>query len=144
MFNLVFSSQAYRTMSHYDLFLLLTQSRKNNQRLNITGVLLYNCDRFIQLIEGEKDVVLQLFSKIKTDIRHKDITLVLAHDIKERRFLDWSMGFSEADEVEKYNIPGYSRFLENDFDISPLYMDANNALHPLLDFKQNALLNNLT
>ena len=139
MFSLVFSSRAFRSLNHDDLFLLLAQSRKNNQSHNITGVLLYSHSRFIQLIEGEKDDVLELYSKIKNDIRHKEIRLILTDDIEERIFSDWSMGFSDADETEKHNIPGYSRFLETDFNTKPLYVGNNCALDLLFEFKQNAV-----
>ena len=142
MFNLIFSSRAFRALSHDDLFLLLSQSRNNNQHLDITGVLLYSHNMFIQLIEGDKDVVLELYEKIKNDVRHRNVKLELTAKVEERIFPDWSMGFYEADETEKHNIPGFTRFLEFGFDISPLCKGGNNSLRPLLDFKQKAILEN--
>jgi len=141
MFNLVFSSKAFRPLTHDDLFLLLSQSRKNNRSLNISGMLLYNHNRFIQTMEGERDVVVNLYSKIRNDMRHKEVKIELENEIEERLFSDWSMSFFDADETEKYNIPGFSRFLENDFGVDPLYKSENHALDLLLDFKQSALAN---
>ncbi len=89
MFNLLFSSNSFRTLSHDDLFLLLSQSRKNNQKLNVTGILLYSCRRFVQLLEGEEQVVQELYSKIKTDIRHKDIQLEFSNAGDWRKFQQW-------------------------------------------------------
>ena len=87
---------------------------------------------------------MELYTKIKNDIRHNKIKLELSNDVVKRNFPDWSMGFFDADESEKYNIPGFSRFLETGFEISPLHNDNNNnnTLNLLLDFKRLANLQN--
>ena len=85
---------------------------------------------------------MKLYAKIKNDIRHSEIKLELSNEVVERNFPGWSMGFFDADESEKYNIPGFSRFLETDIEINPVHNDNNNALNLLLDFKRLANLQN--
>jgi hypothetical protein len=55
--------------------------------------LLYIEGDFLQVIEGEEDVIISLFEKIKIDSRHKGIICVFNEKVKERQFSDWSMGF---------------------------------------------------
>ena len=57
MFRLVYLSTANSHFSKAELTSLLQLSRSNNQRLGITGMLLYKDDNFIQILEGEKATV---------------------------------------------------------------------------------------
>jgi hypothetical protein len=42
---------------------ILSLSRKNNQMKNVTGVLLYGNGQFIQLLEGDRDLVDKTFQR---------------------------------------------------------------------------------
>lgn len=53
---------------------LLQQSRENNLRLGITGLLLYKDLDFTQVIEGEDSTVQKLSSRIERDPRHRAYT----------------------------------------------------------------------
>lgn len=50
---------------------------RNNTAHTITGMLLYANRRFLQVLEGERDVVHATFSHIKADPRHEQVTLIL-------------------------------------------------------------------
>lgn len=50
---------------------------------------------FLQLLEGEKETVENLFEKIKDDKRHSNIVLIVKEKVEERLFSDWSMAFHE-------------------------------------------------
>ena len=50
---------------------ILEQSRKNNPALGITGLLCVSEDLFIQVIEGGRDEVCDLFNAIVRDQRHQ-------------------------------------------------------------------------
>jgi len=76
-----------------DLFALLEQSRRDNYKANITGVLLYVLGNIVQVIEGGQEEVESLFDRIKRDRRHTDVTCVVNQQIQERLFSDWSMGY---------------------------------------------------
>ncbi len=67
-------------------------SAKNNQKDNITGVLIYFNELFFQIIEGDENKIDLLYEKIKHDNRHTDILCLKAeYNISERLFPDWSM-----------------------------------------------------
>jgi len=67
-------------------------SAENNQKNNITGVLIYFNELFFQIIEGDELRIDLLYEKIKQDKRHTDILCLKAeYQISERLFPDWSM-----------------------------------------------------
>jgi hypothetical protein len=76
-----------------DIQSLLHQSRQYNAQVGITGVLLYIRGHIIQVLEGDKTAVKDLFARIKLDPRHTQVTCVLNKSIDERLFSEWSMGY---------------------------------------------------
>lgn len=48
-------------------------SEENNNDCNIKGILLFRMNKFFQVLEGEKKLLLELFAKIKSDKRHQNI-----------------------------------------------------------------------
>ncbi|MEO8112701.1 MAG: BLUF domain-containing protein [Ginsengibacter sp.] len=104
---LVYVSSATIHFSDEDLKTLLKASRENNVSLGITGMLLYADDNFIQVIEGEKDVLDTLYAKISRDNRHKSFSILIRGEIKERNFADWSMGFKKISKEDFSQIAGF-------------------------------------
>jgi Sensors of blue-light using FAD len=47
---------------------------------------------FLQVLEGGRSAVSQLYNRIAADPRHRDVELLLYQEIAERRFAGWSMG----------------------------------------------------
>lgn len=72
---------------------LLEQARGRNSRLGITGALLFNEGRFVQILEGEEAAVLEVMDVITRDTRHTDIDVLPARYVRERTFAQWSMAF---------------------------------------------------
>ncbi len=70
---------------------ILAQSRKNNPALGITGLLCVSADLFIQVIEGGRDEVCELFNAIVRDARHRQVRLLIYEEISERQFGNWTM-----------------------------------------------------
>ncbi|PHQ29279.1 BLUF domain-containing protein [Leeuwenhoekiella nanhaiensis] len=64
-----------------------------NKELDISGFLVYRDGNFLQLLEGNKNEVLALFSKIKNDKRHKNVTQILEDESENRIFSDYESGF---------------------------------------------------
>jgi hypothetical protein len=71
---------------------ILEASIRNNGKINITGVLLFSDTKFIQCLEGEYDLIISLYDKIKLDKRHKNVVMLGLGPIKERYFPSWQMG----------------------------------------------------
>ncbi|WP_310555627.1 BLUF domain-containing protein [Flavobacterium sp.] len=95
MYRIIYLSSATKLLTDDELHTLLTHSKSNNVKYNITGLLLYIDGDFLQVIEGEKQTVLNLFELIKMDTRNRSIICVFNEEVNERQFPDWSMGFSQ-------------------------------------------------
>lgn len=54
---LIYGSSSTDRFSEADLVPLLQQAREKNQRLNVTGMLLYRDGNFLQVLEGERETV---------------------------------------------------------------------------------------
>lgn len=109
MKNIVYVSTSIEPLSKEQLLEILTTSRVYNQKYLISGVLLYAEGTFIQVLEGDEYEVDQIFAKIMTDRRHKNIIKLINSPISHRSFADWLMGFSSLEEQEAANLLGYLR-----------------------------------
>jgi hypothetical protein len=82
-------------MSGAPLDALLKQSRAFNRASGVTGCLLYQDGCFMQMLEGNREVLFALYKKIKIDIRHREVTLVMEGPARYRVFMDWSLALRE-------------------------------------------------
>jgi len=112
MYELVYCSSAKPDLGSEDIAAILKTARDFNSKNNITGCLLYYKHEFIQILEGEREIIKDLFSRIDMDARHNNIT-VLAQGSKEKRvFDDWSMAFYEPGQEDVKDI-GRELFADN-------------------------------
>ena len=104
-YTILYISNAHRAFNDEELEELVTESRNWNRLHGITGFLAYvegvidgetKC-QFIQVVEGEKNDVDDVFTIIKEDPRHKDICVLKEGYIKQRKFISWNMGFERLD-----------------------------------------------
>ena len=58
----------------------------------MTGVLCFSGGIFLQVLEGGRTVVSQLYNRIAGDARHTDVVLLNYEEVSERRFAGWAMG----------------------------------------------------
>ncbi len=115
MHSLLYSSAATMEFKESDLVALLEQARKFNSEHNITGLLLFHNNSFMQLIEGKKDIIMDLFEyKIFRGSRHDAVTEYYNRPIEKRVFSEWSMGFEKLDNNHFIDIPDFSN-LVNDY-----------------------------
>ncbi len=94
MLQITYSSLVSPGFAKADLADMLNQFRNYNTRHDITGILFYSRDRFLQLLEGKQAAVLNLFQKISRDPRHHDIC-ALDVPFPRRMFANWSMAFHD-------------------------------------------------
>ena len=88
---------------------IMEQSRRNNPRLGVTGILCFTNDVFIQVLEGGRDEVCDLYNKIVGDARHRDVRLLVYGEISERRFSNWTMGQVDIARVNPGLLLKYSK-----------------------------------
>src|SRR5512140_1727961 len=87
----MYSSQAADSLAAPELEGMLAESRIRNKAHGISGVLVFVDGAFLQILEGEKDDVLELMARIERDPRHHDIKVFSEEEVDERAFSSWSM-----------------------------------------------------
>ncbi len=92
MRQLLYVSNTHRDVPDTMLADILAASRRNNSARRITGILFYLEGGFLQVLEGEDEVVAQVYARIGADKRHWN-TSVLLDRSAPRCFGEWSMGF---------------------------------------------------
>lgn len=76
-------------------------SRRFNEDHGITGILIFDGQRFVQYLEGPQQEVTELARKISLDIRHIHFTPQhQTQGITHRLFTDWTMAYISTDDAE--------------------------------------------
>lgn len=78
---------------------IVEKATRRNIKNDITGLLCFNRNYFLQCIEGERSVVNETFNKICADERHERVTMMSYDEIKEREFTDWAMEYVPESQV---------------------------------------------
>jgi len=117
--RLLYASRAVDTSAD-TIEAILHECRSRNPNSGITGVLCYGGGIFLQVIEGGRMAISQLYNQIQRDARHKDVVLLHYEEITERRFAGWTMGevnmtrinasillkYAEKPELDPYSVSG--------------------------------------
>ncbi|RRS03342.1 BLUF domain-containing protein [Aquabacterium soli] len=90
--RLLYASRAAEPLVPDTIEAILASSRRRNPALGVTGLLCHSGDTFMQVIEGGREAVNQLYTRICQDLRHSDVILLHYEEIAERRFAGWTMG----------------------------------------------------
>ena len=104
----------------------------NNVCDDVTGMLLYGNETFLQALEGDEKSVDDLVEKIKKDPRHTNIQFLHRRTIERRQYSEWSMGFKRVSDSELQQIEGLRNFGEKDFNFEYL-LQHDNVVEVLMD-----------
>lgn len=118
--RLMYASRAAKPLDGEELAQILRQSRANNARSGVTGLLCTSGGLFIQVLEGGRAAVNTLYNRLAADPRHTEVTLLAYEEISERRFAGWAMGqvnlgrlnpavllkYSESATLDPYSMSG--------------------------------------
>jgi hypothetical protein len=92
---------------------ILATSRRSNQKVGITGALIFDGEGFAQVLEGPRGAVERTYASIRIDTRHHSVTLLEQAYQPERHFADWFMAYFDADVLRSYT--GEAIHLNNAF-----------------------------
>ncbi|NRF15159.1 BLUF domain-containing protein [Vibrio coralliilyticus] len=120
--RLVYTSTITKGITDSDIQNILDVARKNNSLVDVTGLLLFNRNYFLQCLEGSRAQVNKIYHQILNDPRHENILLLDYSEVAEREFSDWSMGYipemnatmpvnlkySTSSKFDPYNMSGHS------------------------------------
>ena len=90
--RLLYASRAATTLTAEAIDAIMLQCRRNNPERGITGMLCYSDDIFLQVLEGGRDDVCEIFNAIVRDPRNAHVRILSFEEIDERRFGNWTMG----------------------------------------------------
>ena len=62
--------------------------------------MLYHEREFVQILEGEEEVVMALYDRIERDKRHRHVTIIHKETVATRAFDSWSMAFKTLSDVD--------------------------------------------
>ena len=91
MLQLVYVSTATEGLTAQDVARILVQSRGNNRRDGVTGLLYHDGHRFMQALEGGREAVERAFARIGDDPRHRGVRLLSRREVDDREFGQWAM-----------------------------------------------------
>lgn len=127
--RLVYISSAIPDLKHSQIQNLVDTSCHNNDKFQITGLLLFVEGNFMQVLEGSREHVLQLYENIKIDSRHTNLITMLSETITERMFPDWSLAFRTLEPSELESRCNHHSLL----DLTTLHeQDASNKVYILI------------
>ncbi|MBJ6143474.1 BLUF domain-containing protein [Hymenobacter sp. BT559] len=107
MHHIIYLSRASAPLSDDQLHDLLLQARTRNAALEVTGLLLYGNQQFMQVLEGEEEAVRTIYESIKGDPRHQNVTAYADKAIEQRAFEGWAMAFEATSAARFDELTGY-------------------------------------
>ena len=106
-------STAKRSLSETEIRQILNDSENNNNKQNITGLLLYSEGNFFQIIEGDQKQIVQLYETIKDDSRHFNVIKLFGKEINKESFDGYKSDFiSEDARYSSARLQDYEHYLE--------------------------------
>lgn len=93
VFQMIYVSKCSDDFDFNTLPSILEKSRRDNEKKDVSGLLIFHEGSFIQVLEGPKEAVEEIYQKIEKDDRHKNIKLLSQKMLDEKEFESWSMGF---------------------------------------------------
>ncbi len=92
---------------------MMKGTMKFNGNHDITGILLYNDKSFFQLIEGEKETIVDLYKIIEKDSRHHDIIKFLEKPVFHPAFDGYLTEFiTDINKCDESTLEKYLHYIE--------------------------------
>lgn len=91
IFRLCYLSTPSKPFTDADLDDIEQKSIIANNERDVTGLLIVNKDRILQILEGREEAVRELYAKIEADSRHEVAKVVCTVEDEVRLLLTWSM-----------------------------------------------------
>jgi len=112
--RLLYASRAAEPVTAELVDSILRSSHTHNPALGITGVLCYGGDVYMQVLEGGRAAVNNLYNTIVRDSRHREVMLLKYSEIAERRFAGWTMGHVNLKKINPSLLLKHSELAELD------------------------------
>ncbi|MBY4892632.1 BLUF domain-containing protein [Rhodobacteraceae bacterium N5(2021)] len=97
MYRVIYTSQASQLFGRAALSAVTAVSRRNNARLDVSGLLVCHDRRFFQVLEGTEMVLTALMTRIAADPRHQNLAMVAHGPTQQRAFTTWRVYCASKD-----------------------------------------------
>lgn len=80
---------------------ILARARPFNAANDITGLLVFDGQRFCQHLEGPDGPLDELMARIEADLRHRDVRVVHNGPLTQRRYRRFDMGYAQSEDPQE-------------------------------------------
>lgn len=87
------------TPVHESIVNFVPLAQVKNKEFDITGMIVSGDNFYIQVLEGERTLINQLYTNITRDGRHHHCTLLRYIETNKRDFPNWSMAHTTIEEL---------------------------------------------
>lgn len=129
--RLVYASRKTPDCNLQEVVSILDAARRRNSAEQITGLLCFTNDYFMQCLEGTRTAVNNAYRRILRDQRHTDVVLLQYQDASAREFGEWSMGYVAATPATQSVVARYS----DGEALTPLSLSGDGALGLLQELR---------
>lgn len=95
LYQIMYISSVTVSMTADECADIAKASATRNAAADVTGLLLFNSRRFLQVLEGPRDAVQRTFDRISRDGRHSAIVKLRDAVIETREFGEWGMAYDD-------------------------------------------------
>lgn len=117
MQRVIYRSCVARHVRFADAEAIALAAAERNQRVQITGLLLYTPSHFLQVLEGEPRALGETMQRIARDPRHAELQVIDRREVDAREFGDWAMAArfcaAQAEELESLDAPSALQLLRS-------------------------------
>ena len=135
--QLIYISEAKEELSDEELDKILESSVRHNTVQEVTGILLFWCGKFMQVIEGPDAAINETLKRICNDTRHHQIYVISRCSVLERQFPAWHMGFHQVTKLDEEAHPAFIPLLIDGFDAKRIGAESGLATDLLKQFCKN-------
>jgi len=131
--RLIYASKISSGFGPKDIENILQSARTYNVKTNVTGMLCFSNDYFLQCLEGSRTAVNNTYQQILNDKRHHNVIMLNYTQIPEREFEKWSMGYVPQSKLtESLNLK-----FSGSIDFNPFKMSGESAHLLMLTLKDS-------
>ena len=98
VFQLIYTCALRDHVGVSELDKIAEVSRIRNMTTGVTGIIFCKDGSVLQVLEGEKTIIENLYEKISKDARISNPLVLIRREVPKREFPNWSMGYKNADE----------------------------------------------
>ncbi len=126
LYEFLYTSQLGAQASPLVVGQILSRARPTNAQAGVSGLLIFDGQRFFQHLEGPRPTLEALMGRIVGDSRHEDMRILHEGLLPQRRYHRFDMGYAETDDLDALGAliqlsgpPAVERFLQmrTSFDI---------------------------